>query len=182
MNMNNHKFIDSATYEIIPDENIIEVDPDIAEAISLLNKKGYKTKACCSGHALNLDYYKQVCDLSLLDEEKIKKNYPEYYIVDKTDKTFSLIAPKGATGIYVMFAECYHFDALPDGFVKEPVWDDRLGDWSKNNFDTIRKRIDYYENSVKRNPNDVQKEIEEYNNLLLEWVRKLPKINERNDE
>ena len=72
MNMNNHKFIASTTYEIIPDENIIEVDPDIALAISLLNQKGYKTIACCSGHAFDLTYYKQVKELSLLDEEKIK--------------------------------------------------------------------------------------------------------------
>lgn len=182
MNMNNHKFIDSSTYEIIPDENIIEVDPDIVQAISLLNKKGYKTKACCSGHALNLNYYKQVCDLSLLDEEEIKKDYPEHYIVDRTDSTFSLIAPKEATCIYVMFDKDYHFDFLPKGFVKEPAWDDCLGDWSKSDYGTIRKRIDYYENHVQRNPNDVQKEIKKYNNLLLEWVIKLPKINERNDE
>ena len=99
MNMNNHKFIDALSYEIISDELIIEVDPDIAEAISLLNQKGYKTKACCSGHALDLNYYKQICDISLLDEEEIKKDYPEYYIVDKTDRTFTLIVPKIATSI-----------------------------------------------------------------------------------
>ena len=182
MNMNNHKFIDSSTYEIIPDENIIEVDPDIAEVISLLNQKGYKTKASCSGHALDLSYYKQVYEISLLDEEKIKKDYPEYYIVDKTDRAFTLIVPKLATSIYIMFEQDYHFDSLPEGFVKEPTWDDSLGDWSKSNFDIIRKRIDYYENHVRKNPNNVQKEIKKYNNLLLEWVRKLPKINERNDE
>ena len=30
--------------------NLIEVDPNIAETISLLNKKGYLTKFCCEGH------------------------------------------------------------------------------------------------------------------------------------
>ena len=182
MNMNNHKFIDALSYEIISDELIIEVDPDIAEAISLLNQKGYKTKACCSGHALDLNYYKQICDISLLDEEEIKKDYPEYYIVDKTDRTFTLVVPKIATSIYIMFEQDYHFDSLPDGFAKEPSFDDSLMNWSKIEFNTVRKRIDYYENNVKRNPNDVQQEILKYNNLLLEWVRKLPKINERNDE
>ena len=182
MNMNNHKFIDALSYEIISDELIIEVDPDIAEAISLLNQKGYRTKASCSGHALDLAYYKQVCDISLLDEEEIKKDYPEYYIVDKTDKTFTLIAPKPATSIYIMFEQDYHFASLPEDFVKEPSFDNNLMEWSKTEFDTIRKRIDYYENNVKRNPNDVQQEILKYNNLLLDWVRKLPINNERNDE
>ena len=172
MNMNNHKFIDSTTYEIIPDENIIEVDPDIALAISLLNQKGYKTIACCSGHAFDLTYYKQVKELSLLDEEKIKEEYPEYYIVGKTDLTFTLITPKVATCIYVMFAKDYHFASLPVDFVKETNESDCI----------IRKRINYYENHIRRNPNDVEKEIKKYNNLLLKWVRKLPKMKERNDE
>lgn len=182
INLNQHKFIDSKSYDIIPDEKIIEVDPEIVEAISLLNKKGYFTVACCSGHALNLDYYKQVCDLSLLDEEEIKKNYPEYYIVDRTDKTFSLIAPRIATRVYIKFIKDYHFEVLPSGFKKEPSYDNRLLDWSKTDFDSIGKVISYYENNKRRSLNDVQKEIDEYNNLLLEWVRKLPINNERNDE
>ena len=44
----NHKYINSKTFEIIDD--VFEVDEDIAEAISILNKKGYYTKYCCSGH------------------------------------------------------------------------------------------------------------------------------------
>lgn len=31
----------------------IELDPNIAEAISQLNKKGYLTKFCCEGHTYN---------------------------------------------------------------------------------------------------------------------------------
>ena len=181
INMNNHKFIDAVTYEIIPDENIIEVDPGIARAISLLNQKGYKTKACCSGH-VDFTYYKQVCDISLLDEEKIKKDFPEYCIVDITDSTFAILAPKNVTRIYVMFAKDYHFTSLPLGFEKEPSYDDDLQDWSKTDFDSIAKVIDYYENNERRNMSDVQKDIDKYNNLLLEWVRKLPDIKERNDE
>ena len=44
----NHKYINSETFEIM--NNIIEVDEAIAETISILNKKGYYTKYCCSGH------------------------------------------------------------------------------------------------------------------------------------
>ncbi len=182
INLNMHKFIDANTFEVISDENVIEVDPDIALAVSLLNKKGYFTKACCSGHAFDYTYTKQVCDISLLNEDKIKEDYPEYYIVDKNENSFVFITPKLATRIYIKFIKDYHFESLPLGFMKEPSFDDHLMDWSKTNFDSISKVIDYYENNKKRNPNDVQKDIEKYNNLLLEWVKELPDINERNDE
>lgn len=32
------------------DVNMIQLDPNIAETISVLNKKGYSTKFCCEGH------------------------------------------------------------------------------------------------------------------------------------
>lgn len=32
------------------DVHLIEIDPNIVEAISILNKKGYKTRFCCEGH------------------------------------------------------------------------------------------------------------------------------------
>ena len=35
------------------EEENIEIDSKLAFQISILNKKGYKTKFCCSGHALN---------------------------------------------------------------------------------------------------------------------------------
>ena len=47
INMKN-KYIDSKTFEI--NDDIFEVDEAIAESIVLLNKKGYKTLFCCSGH------------------------------------------------------------------------------------------------------------------------------------
>ena len=59
MKANNHTFIDSKTYEIIKDEQVIEVDDAIAETISVLNKKGYKTKYCCSGHVKDIFRYEK---------------------------------------------------------------------------------------------------------------------------
>lgn len=47
----NHKYIDIKTFDIIDD--VFEVDEYIAEAISILNKKGYYTKYCCSGHTFD---------------------------------------------------------------------------------------------------------------------------------
>ena len=48
----NNKYIDKKTFEIV--DNVFEVDEDIADIISILNKKGYYTKFCCSGHAKDL--------------------------------------------------------------------------------------------------------------------------------
>ena len=37
-----------------------------------------------------------------------------------------------------MFEQDYHFDSLPDGFAKEPSFDDSLMNWSKTEFNTVR--------------------------------------------
>lgn len=182
MKANNHTFIDSETYEIIPDSKIIEVDDDIAEAISLLNKKGYKTKYCCSGHANKHEYYSGIiCDKSLIDEKKFKEDYIEYYIDEIDKNNFRLIYPKKFTGIYIMFVKDYNFNNLPVGFEKIPIWDEKENKPSSKIFDTIEHIVNYYDKGKLRNDNEVQKEINKYNELLLEWVRKLPDINERND-
>lgn len=44
----NHKYLNSETFEVI--DNIIEVDEDIAETISVLNKKGYCTNFLPKSH------------------------------------------------------------------------------------------------------------------------------------
>lgn len=40
----------------VSDVELIELDPNIAAAISLFNKKGFKTKACCEGHGKEEGY------------------------------------------------------------------------------------------------------------------------------
>ena len=46
-------YISEESFEILenPGENSFEVDDLIAPAISMLNKRGYVTAWCCSGHA-----------------------------------------------------------------------------------------------------------------------------------
>lgn len=181
MKHNNHTFIDSTTYEIIPDNKIIEVDDEIAETISVLNKKGYKTEYCCGGHINKYEYYSMICDKCFMDEEKLKKDFIEYHIYDVSNERFKIIYPKAITSIYVKFDKDYNFKKLPDGFKKSPVWDDKISDWSKECFDTIEHEIPYYENKVVRKVKEVHNEIIKYNKLLLEWANNLPDINERND-
>lgn len=45
----------------------IESDPNIADAISILNKKGYYTKYCCEGHSDRDSPYIYFSDLNILD-------------------------------------------------------------------------------------------------------------------
>jgi len=174
MKHNNHTFIDSESFEIIPDSEIIEVDDDIAEAISILNKKGYKTEYCCSGHISANKYYSMICDKCFLNEEKLKEDFIEYYICDVTDKRFKIIYPKTRTSIYIKFTKDYKFKNLPKGFEKVPIWDESQKEFSKTEFDTIEHIIDYYQDNKVRDNKYVYNEIKDYNKLLLDWVKELP--------
>ena len=49
INLNMHKFIDANTFEVISDENVIEVDPDIALAILYLIRKDILLKLVVVG-------------------------------------------------------------------------------------------------------------------------------------
>ena len=43
-------YIDAKTFDIVENPSVFEVDNKIAEAISILNKKGYRTIFSCQGH------------------------------------------------------------------------------------------------------------------------------------
>ena len=119
------KFIDNNDY--------FECDDLIAPAIALLNKKGYRTKFCCSGHPYpsiesymtecmthdaimnSIDYFKadKIRDRLLnefgyteKDLNKLKLN--ELYCVVFKNEYY----PK----LYVVFEERYEFPNLPDIF------------------------------------------------------------------
>lgn len=55
---NMHKYLNGNTFEIVND--IFEVDDLIAETISILNKKGYHTLYCCSGHVKDPRLYENI--------------------------------------------------------------------------------------------------------------------------
>lgn len=154
----NHKYLSSETFEVI--DNIIEVDEDIAETISVLNKKGYYTKFCCSGHAKDPRLY----------EMYNKKNNVEYedshlgYIINKYEDSYDILMPYTFTAVYIMFSDNYNFENLPNGFYKV---DD----------DTIEMIIEYYSNGQRKKWNDIDKEIKEANKILLNWALALPESN-----
>lgn len=159
----NHKYIDTNTFEII--DNIIEVDEDIAETISILNKKGYYTMFCCSGHLKDPRLY----------EMYHRKNDIEYddidfgYIVNKDENSFEVLMPYTFTSVYIMFKENYNFNFLPNGFY--------IVDESDVNNYTIEKIIEYYNDGIRKSWSEINKEIKDINNNLLEWAKELPNLN-----
>lgn len=155
----NHKYINTKTFEIVDD--VFEVDNDIAEIISLLNKKGYYTRYSCSGH---------VKDPRIYEMYKIKKD-EEFddktigYLVKDSKDGYEILMPYRYTSVYIMFDKKYEFDKLPNGFYI-----------SYDEVTTIYKDVMYYNNGIKKKSNDIQIEIDKANNELLEWVKTLPMI------
>lgn len=151
----NHKYIDNKTFDII--DNVFEVDEDIAEAISILNKKGYYTKFCCSGHVKEPRLYEMY-------NRKNNILYKDSYlghVVNKNDDNYDILMPYTFTAAYITFSDKYNFDYLPVGFTKVDGF-------------TIERIIEYYNNGKRKSSNYIDKEIKEVNRLLLSWANSLP--------
>ena len=158
-----NKYIDKTTFEIV--DNVFEVDEDIALAISILNKKGYYTKFCCSGHAKDPRLY-ELYNVNNDDNFEFKSLG---YIVNQSDVSYDIVMPFMYTVVYIMFDVDYNFDNLPEGFNK--IDDNSVSDY------VISKKIYYYNDGKRKSWNDIDKEIKEANDKLLEWVVSLSNNN-----
>ena len=152
-----HKYINNNTYEII--NNVFEVDDLMGETISILNKKGYHTLYCCSGHVKDHRLYEKYH----LHKDELDGIY-DYHIINEEDDYVDVLIPYQNTFLYIMFDKIYDFK-LPKDF----RWVDEQTIYSYE--------ISYYEDNKKRNSNDIQKEIESVNNELLSWASSLPNNN-----
>ena len=182
-----HKYIDIDNYEIR--NNIFEVDEKIANTISLLNKKGYRTTFSCSGH--NEQFfrkeiiYKTNKGLKMIEDnlevpvdmDEINRLKIEPYgvdIIEKEDKYVIYYEIIG-TSTYVSFDKDYKFKTLPEKFEKSPSWDNKKNEWSKTVFDQISKEINYYNsNNERKTKEEIEKEVIENNKYLYEWAKTLP--------
>lgn len=152
------KCISNKTYDIIDD--FFEVDDDISNSISLLNKKGYHTLFCCSGHLKDPRLYEKYrIEKESFDGEILN----DAYVVYEDDKYIDILEPYTFTSCYVMFDKDYHFPDLPQGF---KILDNNV----------IDRVIPFYENGIKRSYEDISKEIKEVNDILYNWVINLKKI------
>ena len=152
-----HKYLNNNTFEIVND--IFEVDDLIGKTISILNKKGYHTLYCCSGH---------VKDPRLYEKYRMHKDelngIHNYHIINERDNYVDVLIPYQNTVVYIMFDKKYDFELS-----KSFRWKDDKTIYSYT--------ISYYENNKKRSSNDIQKEIESVNNELLSWASSLPNNN-----
>jgi len=156
----NHKYIDKETFEIV--DNVFEVDEDIAETISILNKKGYYTKYCCSGHVKDPRLY-ELYNIKNSDEFELKNLG---YIVNQKKDNYDIIMPSTYTSIYIMFEDDYDYSNLPQGFHK--VDNDNIDHY------VISMEICFYNDEKRKDWNDIYIEIKEANDKLLKWAKSLP--------
>ncbi len=114
--------IDTRTWEIWNDnceegfeENSFEVDEVIAPLIQLLNKKGYVTRFCCSGHP-----GKSLNEAKLLNEveDPWKCIFNTKNVIPNEDGTTTIYFEKSDDDFYISFADGISWDTdmqLPDG-------------------------------------------------------------------
>ena len=164
--MDKNSIIDKATFEVCTHAEdhpkVFVCDKPIAPVIALLNKKGYKTVASCSGH-YKIEFYEYLNeDIKYLDEYKSD----DRIIIKKVkEKTFDYWQEVDRTHMYILFDKDYHFTTLPDDFtiIKS---DDRL---------TLDYTINYYDESHNhKSISMVMREIDNKCKLLEKWANNLP--------
>lgn len=158
----NKRFISKKIFDFV--DNIFEVDEDIAETISILNKKGYYTKACCSGHIKDPRIYELYKNVKKLNKSDKKIGC----IINQDKNNYDVLIPYTSTSIYIMFNKKYDFSTLPKGFYKK-----------ENNI--IEKVIEYYDKDNKVDCNIINNMIKECNEDLCNWAKSLPDINKNNN-
>ena len=176
----NNKYISTDNFEVIENPNFFEVDEGIAEAVSILNKKGYRTLYSCAGHNYKT-CYKATASIDMLEESKKIFNI---YIGKINKDTFDYYSDAQRTNTYIKFARHYDFPFLPDGFKYETAQEAEtkfkkyeIQNDSKIIFgDTVSKTILLFQNNIRLDDNYIENEIKEANRVLLDWATKLPII------
>ncbi len=180
-----HKYISNEKFEIIENPTFFEVDEEIAETISILNKKGYKTRYCCAGH-IEDSCYKVKLPIYLLEEVK-SKNISRIGKVEK-DFFWYYCGDRAGTGVYISFIKHYKFLTLPNGFMyetadefREKVQSYPISEEDKKELvygDYISKIINYIENNKLLDDKFIEYQIKEANETLLNWAKSLPMVEE----
>lgn len=152
-------------------KDYFECDDLIAPAISLLNKKGYTTEFCCSGHPFAIidscalsecptDELKEEMNIIYCTRSSIQKDIPSW--VDKKEYPYfvSYYIPYPDCGFYVAFKEHYAFTGLPKGAYIDRdnggiYW--KIEDKATEDFTMVTR-------------------IYEFNKAFYEWVEKLPSL------
>lgn len=173
--MDNYSIIDKETYEVCTHAEdhpqVFICDKTIAPVISILNKRGYKTYASCSGH-YRIEFY-EYCNEDICNLKEFQKD--DRIIIKKIkDTSFDYWQEIDKTRIYILFTNEYLFDNLPAGF---NISTNNGLDYSRTYIECI---INYYdENNEHKKMSDVLKEIDSKCELLKEWATQLPIISNK---
>ena len=163
------KYLDLNKLEYV--DSIVEIDDDIADTILELNKKGYKTLYCCSGH-------KDTQIFSYPDAPEEKTIYEE-------DGIRYGVGAGTSYRTYIKFDGAYNFETIPDGFTyetKDEEYHNTLAVFNSEHYevkgctidditfgDTISHDIDGRGKTTK----EIDAEIKHANAILLEWAKEL---------
>ena len=166
--MDHNSIIDRNTFEVTlhaeDHKDVFICDKEIANALALLNKKGYKTIASCSGH-YKIEFYEYLKeDISKLEEYK---NNNRMIIKEIREKDFDYWQEVDKTIMYILFDKKYNFNNLPKGFELDNTREKTCVEYIINFYD---------ENNKHRTIKDVTREIESKSKELKEWVKLLPRI------
>lgn len=168
--MDGNSIIDKENYEVYKFAEdypkAILCDRRLAPVIATLNKKGYKTKASCSGH------YKEGCkeffkaDLKDLEEAK---NNNQVFIREIRVDSFDYYMEYRDTVIYILFEKRYNFDCVPEEFTLIQFEDDES---------SLEHKVEFFdENNHKKTRLEIELELDKYCEILNKWAEKLPDNN-----
>lgn len=170
--MDKNSLIDRNTFVVWfhaeDNKDVFICDKAIANAVSLFNKKGYKTFASCSGH-----YKIEFCESLNVSIDKLKEyqNNDKILIKRIREDSFDCFEEIENTLLYVLFEREYKFDNLPDGFCY------RIDDGEDEKRSIIESVINYYDiDGNHRSIKDVVNEIERKCKMLEEYARGLDSI------
>lgn len=162
-------YINNKTWEICGwnirddriEEDFFEVDENIALTISELNKKGYTTLQCCSGHM-----FYDLSDFEMESGSSATIN-DIYYEVPKDcgNKVFDFI--NDARECYILFAK-QDFDTLPDGFIVDKV---EVNQYHNEGEVKMLRELTSKVGTLERSA-----EIIEVNLILYKWAKSLKNI------
>ena len=150
-------FMDEKTYRICLINAIngrFEVDAMIAKTIQILNRKGYKTLFCCSGHAKK--------DVSVNVENMDGNVMPDMCLTDFYNQ------------IYIAFQKGTILPNLPEGFY-EVNGDNSEAIYCYINCDEEKKNLDNI--AGKRERLKILQKLLKKNYELFRWAVKLPNLN-----
>ena len=168
--MDSNSIIDKETFEVCTHAEdhpqVFICDKPIAPVIALLNKKGYKTFASCSGH-----YKIEFCECFDEDISKLKEYQNDERIIIKKikDNSFDYWQEMDKTLLYILFDDKYEFDNIPKDF--------KMTTNNGKNYPRtcIECEISFYdEYNQHRKMISVLKEIDNKCEILRQWADKLP--------